>query len=186
MKFGGVFVQVTIMQQTNYKVPNTIYAQKEIQELFIPLLKSKGKVFQKAKNIYARPAKKGELIITITKDGVETQNRVTKPNSFIVQNQTRAGEEYIVTGNNFNKKYTFLRAAKNGYAEYQSTGKIVVVKLTKSLWQQLEFPPKQLHFEAPWGEPMMLKLYDYMVTPLDYSEVYRIARREFWETYKRL
>ena len=39
---------------------------------------------------------------------------------------------------------------------------------------------------ANWGEKMVVRKNDYLVSPLDNSEVYRIARKEFFETYKKL
>jgi len=163
-----------------------MYSQKETQDLFLPLLKKEGQLFQKSKPIYARPAKMGETIQTITSDGLETENKVTKAGSFVVQNQTKAQEQYIVEGAIFQSKYELLAPAKAGFSLYKPVGRIKVIKLTRRLWATLNFPPKQIHFEAPWGQKMVLKLYDYIVSPLDYSEVYRIARKEFWETYKKI
>ncbi|MEM1121892.1 MAG: hypothetical protein AAGJ18_15680, partial [Bacteroidota bacterium] len=151
-----------------------------------PLLKKKGKLYQKSKNIYARPAKMGEVIQTVTSDGLETENRVTKAGSFVVQNQTKAAEQYIVEPQIFQGKYEFLEEVEGDFALYRCIGKIKVLKLTRKLWERLDFAPQQIYFEAPWGQKMVLKLYDYMVCPLDYSEVYRIARKEFWETYQKV
>lgn len=160
--------------------------QKEIQAIFLPLLKKEGQIFQKSKNIYARPAKMGEVIQTITSDGLETENTVTEEGSFIVQNQTKAKEKYIVLGPIFRSKYELLAPAENTFSKYKSIGQIKGIKLTRKLWAKLAFPAKQTHFEAPWGQKMVLKLYDYIVSPLDYSEVYRIARKEFWDTYQKV
>lgn len=160
------------------------YTQKEIQTLFLPILRDKGTIFQKSKNIFARPGILGERIITTTSDGKETENIVTDKGSFIVKNQTDAAEEYIVTKAKFEERYKWLRPAENDYAEYRPMGKIIAIKLTRKLWGALDFPTIPIYFEAPWRAPMILKKYDYMVCPLDFSEVYRIARKEFWETYK--
>lgn len=160
------------------------YTQKEIQSLLLPILREKGVLFQKNKNIFARKGIQGEQIITKTKDGVETINKVNDSSSFIVKNQTGAEEEYIVTGKKFKERYMLLKEATNGFWEYQSKGKVMAIKLTKKLWTFLQFPPQQLYFEASWGAAMVLKKHDYMVCPPDFSEIYRIARREFWQTYK--
>jgi len=160
------------------------YTQKQIQRLLLPLLKEKGRLYQKSKNVFARSGKKGERIITLTSDGKETENVVKDKTSFVVKNQTTAAEEYIVSGAKFQERYELIRAVDNGYQEYQSKGKVMAVKLTRKLWESLEFPSNQLYFEAPWGSAELLKKHDYMVCPLDYSEVYRIGRREFWETYQ--
>ena len=37
---------------------------------------------------------------------------------------------------------------------------------------------------APWGERMVVKSGDYLVAPMNYSEVYRVAEKEFFETYR--
>jgi hypothetical protein len=43
-----------------------------------------------------------------------------------------------------------------------------------------------LEFVAPWGESMIVKPGDYLVTPPEKNEIYRIAQKEFEETYKQL
>ena len=78
-----------------------------------------------------------------------------------------------------------MEETTTNYKVYQAIGKIKAIKLTKKLWQTLNLPDKQFYFIPPWGGSMVVKLYDYLVCPLDYSEVYRIARKEFWETYEK-
>lgn len=165
---------------------NVKYTQKEILKLLLPLIKSKGKLYQKNKKIWARSGIKGEKIKTITSDGKETENIVIDETSFIVQNQTEAKEAYIILGKKFEQKYTYYGEATADYKVYQATGKIKAIKLTKKTWQILNFPDQQFYFEPAWGGNMVVKLYDYLVSPLDFSEVYRIARKEFWETYKKV
>lgn len=158
--------------------------QKEMLELLVPILKNKGKDYKKDKKIIARRGIKGEQIVTITSDGKETENTVSDDNSFIVQNQTDAKEEYIVLGENFEKKYDYLGEDVAGNKIYLAKGKIKAIKLTEALWKALDLPAKEFYYEPAWGGNMVVKLHDYLACPLDYSEVYRIARKEFWETYK--
>lgn len=165
---------------------NIRYTQKEIQQILLPLLKTKRIIYQKKIKIHARPGIKGEKIATITKDGLETKNEVIDNTSYIVQNQTDAKEEYIVLGKKFEQKYVYLGDTTTNYKVYQAKGKIKALKLTRKLWQMLNLPDKEFYFEPAWGGSMVVKLYDYLVCPLDYSEVYRIARKEFWETYKKI
>ncbi len=160
--------------------------QKEMLQLLRPILKTKGKTYQKDKKIIARRGIKGEQIVTITSDGKETVNTVVDDNSFIVQNQTDAKEEYIVLGEKFEQKYDYLGGDTASNQLYLAKGKIKAVKLTSALWATLSFPAKQFYYEPAWGGNMVVKLYDYLACPLDYSEVYRIARKEFWETYKEI
>lgn len=162
------------------------YTQQEMKALFFPLLKEKGQLHQKSKNIFARKGEKGECIVTKTSDGKETENSVKDDSSFVVKNQTDAGEEYIVTQQKFQEKYTLIGEGKGNYQEYQSKGKVQAIKLTRKLWNELKLSDKQFYFEPPWKGSMVAKLYDYIVCPPDFSEIYRIARKEFWETYKKI
>jgi NAD(P)-dependent dehydrogenase (short-subunit alcohol dehydrogenase family) len=43
---------------------------------------------------------------------------------------------------------------------------------------------QRVQFMAPWDQPEKVELNDFLVTPPDHSEIYRIARKEFFETYK--
>ncbi len=162
---------------------NKPFSQQEIQELLLPLLEKEGKRYQKNKNIFARPAQKGEWITTITSDGVETQNQVTNEDSYVVKNQTEAQESYIVEGSTFRKKYQALQIATSHFAEYQSIGQVMAIQLNKQRWTALGFPNTSAYLIASWGAPMIFKLNDYLVCPPDFSEVYRVAAKEFLETY---
>jgi hypothetical protein len=43
--------------------------------------------------------------------------------------------------------------------------------------------PDDFHFVATWGEPMRVRAGDFLASPTELNEVYRIARAEFFETY---
>ena len=90
---------------------------------------------------------------------------------------------YIVSPKKFRERYVFLREVEDGFSEYRATGKIMALELTPQILRQLKLTDP-FHFEAPWGEKMIAKTGDYLATPPDRSEVYRIARKEFWETYE--
>jgi len=62
-----------------------------------------------------------------------------------------------------------------GNGVYQAKGIAVAV----------EYGGPEIQFTASWGEPMVLKPGDMVVSPMpDLNEVYRIARKEFFETYE--
>jgi len=134
------------------------------------------------KKILARTATEGEKIVTITNDGVETINHA-KNGDYIVKNQTVAGEMYIVPKSKFEERYEFLNESENGFSEFSSHGRIFAIEMNK---ENLEFlkQPNEFKFIAPWGENMIVKENDYLATPLNYKEIYRIARKEFFETYQ--
>lgn len=158
--------------------------QTEIQKTILPALRERGIVYEKFQKVFARRANEGERINTRTADGLETTN-AAKPGDFVVKNQTEAGEEYILSKEKFKKRYQFLREAEAGYAEYQPIGKIVALEMNAAELEQLRLP-SEFHFTAPWGEDMVCKKGDFLVSPPDFSEVYRIARKEFFETYRKI
>lgn len=156
--------------------------QSEILEKLRPLLEKEGQAYQKYKQIYARPAKPGETIATQTADGLETTNSANE-GDYIVQNQTHAGEEYIVPGDKFNKNYEFAKEKDDTWSTYNPLGRIVAVELTPERLEALGLPA-EFQFIAGWNAPMTAKTGDFMGSPPDLSEVYRLARTEFFETYR--
>lgn len=155
--------------------------QSEILEKLRPVLENEGNVYQKKKNVLARPAQTGEVIQTLTGDGLETTN-AAEDGDFIVQNQTTAGEMYIVPAHKFTQRYTHLRTVDEHWNEYQPIGRIVALELTPALLQRLHLP-EEFIFIAPWDDPMTAKAGDFMGGPESLTEVYRLARKEFFETY---
>lgn len=161
-----------------------VYSQQEILEKLRPLLESEGIFYYKKRHILAKKAQGGEKISTVTADGPETTNEA-EAGDYIVQNLTEAGEQYVVPAEEFLKKYEPAgEAAPDGFGEYHSTGKIVAIELTAERLKALELPGK-FYFTTDWGETMVAKKGDFMGGPADFSEIYRLARKEFFETYAR-
>lgn len=158
--------------------------QEEAKAFFLPLIEKDGCLFEKFQKIWARPAVVDEKIVTYTSDGKETEN-TAKEGDYVIMAQTTAQEQYILSGEKLLKRYKEgkYRVAHDDeeltWQEYTPTGTV----------RALEFHPCQLnlsdpfYFEASWGENMIIKKGDMICTP-DGSEVYRIARREFEQTYK--
>lgn len=157
------------------------FEQKEFLEKIRPVLQREGAVFKKKLNVYARPAQPGETIDTATADGLETSNQA-REGDFIVRNQTEAGESYIMPADKFSKRYIPLHRTDGEWLEYKPTGRIVAVELTSERLAALGLPDT-FEFVAPWGSPMVAKAGDFLGSPEALSEIYRIARKEFFETY---
>jgi hypothetical protein len=179
----------TLFACNNAATPNAkhtkekqVYTQKEIIATMLPILKSEGNIFKKIKKVFAREAAEGEAIQTITGDGLETTN-TAKAGDFIIKNQTDAGEMYIIGAEKFHDRYDFLEEGADGFSVYSAKGKVVGVEMNEDLLKQLNLAD-EFYLVAPWEEEMVVKKDDYLVSPLDYSEVYRIARKEFFETYQ--
>ncbi|NYV28194.1 hypothetical protein HP397_05165 [Streptobacillus felis] len=143
------------------------------------------KVYEKYKKVHARKAIEGEEILTITKDGIETKN-IAKKNNVVVKNLTDAKEMYIMSEEKFNKRYKFIENFDEFWSIYIPIGKVKAIKVDENILTLLNIEDKTKTFfiTAAWGENMIVKLNDFLVTPLDNSEVYRIAEHEFFETYK--
>ena len=158
--------------------------QDSFKRKVCPLLKEKGILYEKVKAVFAKKASGGEYIRTITQDGLETTN-TAKKGDFIIKNQTEAGEQYIIPAEKFTEKYQLLQKNMDGFDEYTSLGKIVAIEVTSRLLQELGYT-QEFHFLASWGTPMIVKKGDFLVAPIDLKSVYRIAKKEFFETYKEI
>ncbi|MEM9919796.1 MAG: hypothetical protein AAF990_17000 [Bacteroidota bacterium] len=160
-----------------------MYTQQEVQKAIIPILQAEGKVYRKFNKIMAREATGGEVIRTITKDGIETINQAN-PGDYIVQNQTEAKEQYIIRSNKFEARYVLdTMIGDSGIGVYKPIGKVIGIKMDEARLKELSLD-EVFYFMASWGAEMIARKGDYMVCPPDLSEVYRIAEKEFYETYE--
>ncbi len=156
--------------------------QKELLTRVRPLLERKGRTYEKTTHVFARPAREGEAVSTITADGLETVN-VAGAGDWLVRNQTEAGEAYLLPAEKFAQRYHYLRPAEGDWAEYQATGRIRALELTPKCLRTWQLPA-EFTFIAAWGSPMIARQGDFLACPEDLSEVYRIARAEFEQTYR--
>lgn len=158
-----------------------------LRQLFI----GQGKLYKKFATVSARPAIVGETIVTQTEsDGetVETTN-VADEGDMVVCNP--GGEEYIVRGDKFPLRYDLLQSdavtITGKWSQYRAKGQVVGIKVDDEVWKLLKLPQdsEEFYFEAIWGELMLCKVGDMLVTPsADVPEVYRIEKGAFLETYK--
>ena len=159
-------------------------SQEDMKAIFLPLLRQQGEVFFKKQKIWARKANEGEIIITVTNDGLETSN-VANLSDMVVKNQTIAQEIYVMSKDSFEQRYIQSEDSErdqNGYQEFLPVGKINALLIDNQLLKKLILPD-EFYFEAPWQSNMICKKDDYLACPPDFSQVYRIARKEFFETY---
>ena len=162
--------------------PNNVITQHFLVEHFLPYLLKNGAVYRKFTQVKARSAVAGESVASKTSDGLETTNTAAE-GDYVVQNMTEIKEEYIVKPAAFHERYKPTHQKKDGWEIYDAQGKIVAlemnaVNLDSFGWQA------PFWIEAPWKESMVVKQDDFLVSPLPGSdEVYRLARKEFFETY---
>jgi hypothetical protein len=156
--------------------------QALVQKLLMSVLQKRGKRYRKFLQILARPAETGEIVVSITSSGVETRN-TARDGDFVVQNLTEAMEIYIVSGSDFSERYTLVGDAGGGWKRYRPHGVVFALEIRTKILNILDRTSPFL-IEAPWGESQRVELNDFFVTPPDFSQIYRISRQEFFQTYR--
>lgn len=143
------------------------------------------KIYQKYAEVIIRPAILGEQIGTVTSDGAETMNRAAA-GDFILTNDTRAKEQYIISAEKLRKRYEPTGKRVGGGEIYKATGKCRAIKVNRQILKALGVD-SVFEFIAPWGSKMVCKKGDMLASPDLFgplNEVYRIALKEFNETYR--
>lgn len=156
--------------------------QKEMLAHFLPLLKAGGKRYVKKSLVRAKKATPGLEIVTKTSDGEETTN-IASEGDWLVENQTSSNELYLVRSDTFRKKYRLEQSLEKGWGSYQPKGEAMGLKVQQEHLSGLT-DSEVLNFEAPWKDSMICRVGDFLVVPPEENEIYRVARKEFEETYQ--
>jgi hypothetical protein len=153
-----------------------VLTQAEAVALYLPQVEAKGADYAKFAKVEARKAVPGEVIVTTTSAGVETQNTAKDGDLVLCNVETNAKEEYILAEAKVNKRYRLLGAgSREGWNLYQACGE----------FRGFVYDGEDTSFVAKWDEEMVLKTGDYIGTPLpEKDQVYRIGREEFESTYR--
>lgn len=155
--------------------------QQDMLQHFRPIMEKLGRRYQKKSLVKAKKAAPGIKIVTKTSDGTETEN-TAGAGDWLVENQTSSGEQYLVKAETFVKKYTLTHSLERGWGLYQPKGIILGYQVTQEDLN-LFSEGKEIKFQAPWKDYMILKTGDFLVAPEVKNEIYRIAKKEFGETY---
>jgi hypothetical protein len=141
------------------------------------------KIARKTKLVDARPARVGEVIVTvIAGQGQETTSKPAAAGDQVVRNRClpTGNEQYLVAAAKFAGKYepTGGAADAEGWKEYRPVGSDMRVLL-------LAADTAPFTFTAPWGEPMVARGGDAILQdPQDARDVYRVERASFDCTYE--
>jgi hypothetical protein len=141
------------------------------------------KTARKTKLVDARPAKPGEVIVTvIAGEGKETSSKPAAAGDQVVRNRCpqTGHEQYLVAAAKFTGKYekTATPADEDGWQEYRPVAGDMRVLL-------LDAATPPFTFTAPWGEAMVARGGDAILQdPGDTRDVYRVARASFDCTYE--
>lgn len=158
--------------------------QKDMLNHFLPLMESQRKRYKKKSLIRAKKAEPGMVVVTRTSDGIETKN-TAEEGDWLVENQTSAKESYLIKADTFEKKYTLMDSLGNGWGCYRPKGEIFAMKVSGSDLENFG-SNGPMEFQAPWKESIVVKPGDYLVISLEKSEIYRVAKKEFLETYEEI
>lgn len=138
---------------------------------------------RKIKIVDVRPAKHGEVIVTIIKgEGKETQSPPAKPGDMVVRNRCpeTGNEEILVSSASFSRRYegpVGVKAA-DGWLPFRPRG--IPMRFVVVAEQDGEFS-----FVAPWGEKMVARPGDaIMQDPDNPKDTYRVAKAAFACTYE--
>lgn len=141
---------------------------------------------KKSKIVDARPAKLGEIVVTIIKnEGIETKSAPAKLGDMVVKNRCSetGNEEILVSANKFSQRYEGPLADKN--PELNNIWKSYRPKGVEMEYFVVHPQDGELRFIAPWGEKMTAYTGDIIVrTPHDHHDTYRIAKAAFHCTYE--
>lgn len=137
---------------------------------------------RKTKTVDARPAKAGEIVVTIIAgEGEETRSPPATEGDWVVRNRCpeTGNEEILVASRKFNERYDGPDgpAAAGGWQPFTPRGQPM---------RYLIVPPAAgtFSFMAPWGEQMVAKPGDAIVQdPSNPKDTYRIAAAAFACTY---
>ena len=159
-------------------------SQEILIGIFEPLFQKYAIRARKTATVLVRPANADERVATITSDGLETMNTAAE-GDFIVKNRTQASEEYVLTKTLIEQRYQPTGQQENGWDEMRPTSETQVLELTAERLQEAGLSAP-FYFMARWNEPMIAKENDYLAATADFSEMYRIAKDAFEETYQKI
>jgi hypothetical protein len=138
---------------------------------------------RKAKPVDARPARPGEVVVTVVAgEGKETQSPPAQPGDVVVRNRCpeTGNEEILVAAAKFPQRYDGPTGPADGagWREYRPRG-------VEMLYLVVRAADGGFTFTAPWGEPMVARPGDAIVRdPRDTADTYRIAAAAFACTYE--
>jgi hypothetical protein len=182
--FGATVLASMVMMATTTAADAPQKTADEIVALMAQAQKDgRLKTARKTKLVDARPAKAGEVIVTvIAGEGKETTSKPAAAGDQVVRNRCpqTGNEQYLVAAAKFTGKYeaTGKPADKDGWQEYRPLGSDMRVLL-------LDAGTPPFTFTAPWGEAMVARGGDAILQdPKDARDVYRVARASFDCTYE--
>jgi hypothetical protein len=178
----------------------TVPTQKEALAMLTPALFANGSLYKKFGQVFLKKAVAGERVVTIINGQVETNNTVPDEGVFwISRADTTAKERLILPDAKRQKLYKNKTQGGGSVPDeegftgpYMPLGRVLAVQATSGLLEK-HFPDGK--FIAPWNSEMVVEKGDFLVAPVppedtgmpmpeNVTEVYRIEKSMFVQTYK--
>lgn len=145
----------------------------EIKQVFVAA-KTFAKIYHKIGEVTASSPKYALEIVTLIEGQPETKNTHVPGKTIVVTNHTESKESYVLPLKKFYERYSFTRVENNEFI-FSAKGAVLA----------LRYEGPSITFEPPWGGTMMLNYGDMLCqNPDDENDIYRIAAKEFYETYR--
>jgi hypothetical protein len=156
----------------------------DIDAYFQQALNTRGAgLARKTKPVDVRPAKVGEVVVTVIKgEGKETQSPPARAGDMVVRNRCpeTGNEQFLVPATSFPGRYEGPIGPRtvDGLSPYRPRG--IQLRFVVVAEQNREFA-----FTAPWGEKMVARAGDAIVQdPNNTRDTYRVAKESFSCTYE--
>ena len=139
------------------------------------------KMARKSRPVDARPARPGEIVVTVVKGETETRSRPAAAGDWVVRNRCpeTGHEQYLVSRKTFAERYRkFGEPGPDGWQAFHPLGRKV---------RFLILTPEDgsFTFKAPWGESMIAHPGDALVQdPGNEKDTYRVEKASFACTYE--
>jgi hypothetical protein len=165
-------------------MPQEQIAVRDVLALFAKA-EAEGRVglARKSKLVDARPARAGEVVVTvIAGEGEETRSSPAQTGDWVVRNrcQETGNEEYLVKATKFAERYEgpLDEPSPDGWQAFRPRG-------LKMRYFTVGDEEGTFRFTAPWGEQMIARPGDAILQDLeDPSDTYRVAAALFDCTYE--
>jgi hypothetical protein len=161
-----------------------VKSQDEVVEMMSAAVRAgQAGTARKTKPVDARPAKPGEVVVTvIAGEGEESRSKPAEAGDWVVRNRCpeTGNEQYLVKADRFAARYgePQSEADAQGWRSFTPRGEPV---------RHFIVPESsgEFSFMAPWGEPMVARPGDAIVQdPKNEKDIYRVAAASFACTYE--
>ncbi len=178
---SGGLAALVILAETLLLSPPVRAGEVDILAWFDKAKAERGSgIARKTMPVSVRPAKPGEIVVTIIGGEKETESPPAEEGDMVVRNRCpeTGNEEILVKRAKFAERYEGPLGDEEGWRVYRPRG-------IEMRFVMVAEEDGEMTFVAPWGEPMIARFGDAIVQdPANPKDTYRIAAAAFACTYE--